>query len=29
MERLYVGNLPYVAQRTDVERLFADNNIPM
>ncbi|KAF2217596.1 hypothetical protein CERZMDRAFT_22015, partial [Cercospora zeae-maydis SCOH1-5] len=24
--RLYVGNLPYVAQREDIEKLFADNN---
>ncbi|KAK4609327.1 hypothetical protein CLAFUW4_14657 [Fulvia fulva] len=25
--RLYVGNLPYVAQKHDIERLFEDNNI--
>lgn len=27
--RLYVGNLPYVAQKHDIERLFEDNNINM
>lgn len=25
--RLYVGNLPYTAQKTDVEELFAKNGI--
>lgn len=27
--RLYVGNLPYVAQQADIEALFADNNISL
>lgn len=27
--RLYVGNLPYVAQQNEVEKLFADSNIPI
>jgi hypothetical protein len=27
--RLYIGNLPYVAQRKDLENFFDDNNIPM
>ncbi|CAJ2510931.1 Uu.00g065560.m01.CDS01 [Anthostomella pinea] len=25
--RLYVGNLPYVAQKAEIEQLFADNNV--
>lgn len=29
MERLYVGNLPYIAQLEDVQRLFQDNSIPI
>lgn len=27
--RLYVSNLPYVAQKADIERLFDDNKIAM
>lgn len=27
--RLYVGNLPYVAQQADIEALFTDNNVPL
>lgn len=27
--RLYVGNLPYVAQREDIEKLFAENHVDM
>lgn len=27
--RLYVGNLPYTAQRMDVEKLLADNDISL
>ncbi|KAF2159039.1 hypothetical protein M409DRAFT_71287 [Zasmidium cellare ATCC 36951] len=27
--RLYVGNLPYAAQREDIETLFAKNNVPL
>lgn len=27
--RLYVGNLPYAAQKNDIEKLFSENNIPM
>ena len=25
--RLYVGNLPYIAQQADIETLFAENDI--
>lgn len=27
--RLYVSNLPYVAQKVEIERLFADSNVPL
>ncbi|KAK5114067.1 hypothetical protein LTR85_010373 [Meristemomyces frigidus] len=27
--RLYVGNLPYVAQKADIEMLFAESNVPI
>ena len=25
--RLYVGNLPYIAQRADIETLFIENDV--
>lgn len=27
--RIYVGNLPYTAQRVDIEKLLADNDISL
>ena len=27
--RFYVGSLPYVAQKLEIEQLFVDNDLPM